>query len=67
MSLTNYQAMDPNMLYSLVNTKLRNEYRDLDELVSAMELDRAVLERRLAAAGFYYWPELNQFRGQAPQ
>jgi hypothetical protein len=42
--------------------KLRDYYRDLDELAHAEDIDRAVLERRLGEAGFVYHPELNQFR-----
>lgn len=62
MTLTNVQTMDPNLHYSLSNTRLRNDYRDLDDLVRSLDLDRAVLERRLAAAGFTYVAQLNQFR-----
>ena len=49
---------DPFMLLSVVNTKLRDCYADLED----MGIDRAALERQLAAAGFEYMPEINQFR-----
>lgn len=62
MDLSNYRSMDPNMLYSIVNMKLRNEFEDLDELATALELDRETLERRLAERGFVYDPAQNQFR-----
>lgn len=66
MNLKNYATMDPAMLYSLVNMKLRNEYADLDDLVLGMDLDRAVLERHLGEAGYHYEPALRQFRAGPP-
>ena len=42
--------------------KLRNEFEDLDELVTVLEVDRETLERRLAERGFVYDPAQNQFR-----
>ncbi len=53
---------DPFMLMSVVNTKLRDCYADLDALCEDMGIDRAALERELADAGFEYMPEINQFR-----
>lgn len=65
MSLPDYLNMDPNILYSIVNTKLRNEFEDLDALANAFDLEREALERRLKAGGFHYEPTLNQFRQDA--
>jgi hypothetical protein len=62
MDLSGYREMDPNLLYSLVNTWLRNDYRDLDDLVRSLDLDRQALEQRLGAVGFRYDPALRQFR-----
>ncbi|MCM1066654.1 MAG: DUF4250 domain-containing protein [Muribaculaceae bacterium] len=53
---------DPFMLLSAVNMKLRDQYTTLDEMCRAMDIDRAELTARLAAAGFEYMPEINQFR-----
>ena len=53
---------DPFLLLSVVNTKLRDEYESLDTLCAALDLDRAALEDRLAAAGFRYDPARNAFR-----
>jgi hypothetical protein len=53
---------DPFMLLSVVNTKLRDCYANLDALCEDMGIDRAALERELADAGFEYMPEINQFR-----
>ena len=43
---------DPMMLFSAVNMLLRDEYGSLDELCDDMNVDRAGLETKLAAAGF---------------
>ena len=53
---------DPMILLSVVNTKLRDEYDSLDQLCADMDADREELEKKLAAAGFCYIEELNQFR-----
>lgn len=45
---------DPMMLFSAVNTLLRDNYHSLDELCDDMNVNRAELEKRLAAAGFKY-------------
>lgn len=53
---------DPFMLLSYVNTKLRDDYPDLDELCRAEDIDRRELEEKLAKAGFEYMDSINQFR-----
>lgn len=53
---------DPIMLYSAVNMKLRDQYPSLDALCDDLDLDRKTLEETLAAVGFTYIPEQNQFR-----
>ena len=65
MNLSNYRHMDPALLYSLINTKLRNDYADLDDLVRSLDIDREALEKYLAAAGFVYRAGQNQFRLRA--
>ena len=52
---------DPIMLLSFINTKLRNHYRDLDELCQDMEADRENLTERLAAVDYHYDEGRNQF------
>lgn len=49
------------MLFSVVNTKLRDEYASLDELCKGMDVDKARLEHQLAEAGFEYNPAQNKF------
>ena len=53
---------DPFILLSYLNTKLRDEYASLDELCAALNLERGVLEERLAAAGFTYDAGKNRFQ-----
>jgi hypothetical protein len=62
MDLRNFQAMDPPMLYSILNMKLRNDYRDLDELAVSMDLERPKLEQYLSASGYCYIEGIAQFR-----
>ncbi|WP_375753055.1 DUF4250 domain-containing protein [Vibrio sp. HN007] len=63
MNLANFDTMDPVMLMSIVNMKLRDDFGGkLDELVKYFEISREALEAKLASAGFEYLPEAGQFR-----
>lgn len=62
MDLANFEKMDPIMLMSIVNMKLRDEYGDLDNLVKAFDIDKQILLKKLSHAGFDYLPEVKQFR-----
>ena len=53
---------DPYILLSFVNTKLRDEYSDLDALCDGLDADKAELTDRLAGAGYAYDLETNQFK-----
>lgn len=53
---------DPAMLLSVVNTYLRDEFDDLDELCASLSVSRDELEERLAAAGYRYQKENNRFQ-----
>ncbi|OUQ62433.1 DUF4250 domain-containing protein [Eubacterium sp. An11] len=52
---------DPMMLYSVVNTKLRDYYSSLEVMCEDMDISREELEKTLGAAGFEYNKELNKF------
>lgn len=52
---------DPMMLFSVINTKLRDEYPSLDALCEDMHIDRNQLETELAQAGFEYNKQQNKF------
>ena len=53
---------DPMLLLSIVNMKLRDEYDSLDALCEDLDEDSTALTEKLAAAGFAYDREHNQFR-----
>ncbi|MBQ4488747.1 MAG: DUF4250 domain-containing protein [Ruminobacter sp.] len=55
--------MDPYILLSMVNMKLRDfDDHDLDSFCASYEIDREKLETRLREAGFEYDPKTNQFK-----
>ncbi len=45
---------DPMILFSFLNTKLRDEYASLEALCDDLALDEDALKEKLAAAGFSY-------------
>ena len=53
---------DPIMCLSFVNTQLRDAYNSLEELSRAFDVKKEELDERLAAVGYVYQPDLNQFR-----
>jgi hypothetical protein len=53
---------DPVMLLSVVNTQLRDRYSGLSELAAAYMTDADELTEKLAAIGYAYDKETNQFR-----
>ena len=53
---------DVMILFSYINTKLRDNYGSLDELCEDLAVDRDSLTERLAQAGFEYDADLNKFR-----
>lgn len=62
MDLSNYKTMDPFMLLSIMNLKLRDFYNSLDNLCEDLNIDKNELEKCLAAAGFEYVEAINQFK-----
>lgn len=63
MNLANFEKMDPVMLMSIVNMKLRDDFGgDLDRVVNFYEIDKAALIAKLESAGFEYLPDAKQFR-----
>ena len=53
---------DPMMLYSVINTKLRDEYPDLGKMCEDIHINAEDITERLGMAGLEYDEELNQFR-----
>ncbi len=52
---------NPMILLSVVNTQLRDEFDNLDDLCKFFNQDRSDLEEKLAAIDFTYDPEQNRF------
>lgn len=52
---------DPIMLYSVINTKLRDFYSSLEALCEDMNIDENTLKEKLSSGGFEYNKERNQF------
>lgn len=53
---------DPVILVSYINMKLRDGCLSLQEFCDENDVDRAQLEETLAAAGFRFDGQANQFR-----
>jgi hypothetical protein len=62
MNLRHFRTIHPDLLPGLVNTALRNDYEDLDDLCATHDLDRAEVEERLRELGYHYVAETHQFR-----
>ena len=53
---------NPFMLLSYINTKLRDEYNSLDELVSSLDLSKEEIINKLKEIDYEYNESLNQFK-----
>lgn len=58
-----YETMDPYILLSAVNLKLRDDYHSLEELCKVCEIDQDKLCARLKGLGYKYVADQNQFKG----
>lgn len=56
-----YIPQDNDMLYSMLNMKLRDQYDSLEELCDCEDIDIAPLIVRMNAAGYEYDEEHNKF------
>lgn len=52
---------DPVMLLSYVNLKLRDYYKNLDDLCENEDVDKQTLVDKLSGIGYVYKEENNQF------
>ena len=52
---------DPMMLLSVINTKLRDIYKDLDALCDDIDIDRKDIEDKLSMIDYEYDSTLNKF------
>tara|TARA_R110002096_G_scaffold46589_10_gene124312 strand:- start:1206 stop:1409 length:204 start_codon:yes stop_codon:yes gene_type:complete len=65
MNLSTYQSMDPHLLVGLLNTALRNESEDLEDLIRTHDFNKETLIQKLKEAGYQYVTDLNQFRSRS--
>ena len=54
--------IDPNILLSIMNTRLRDKYDSLDVLCYDLELTKEYILKRLKDIGYNYNEEKNQFK-----
>ncbi len=62
MNWENFAAMDPHLLVGVVNTEIRNNCSDLDDLCRTHDIEEPELVAHLAKAGYDYFPEQKKFR-----
>ena len=56
---------DPYILLSYINTKLRDEYPNLDELCAELDIDCNHLETVLSSIEYKYTQNMNRFTPMA--
>ena len=57
----NHLPNDPMLCLSVVNTKLRDQYKDLDSLCEDLNVDKDILMDKLSTIDYEYNIEQNQF------
>ena len=55
-------TMDPNILLSLVNTKLRDSYSSLELLCDDIDIEKHKIIEKLKTIGYDYDESQNQFK-----
>ncbi|NLK94117.1 MAG: DUF4250 domain-containing protein [Clostridiales bacterium] len=58
----NYLNMDPNMLLSIINMKLRDYYSNIENLCDDLDIDINQLNEKLKKAGYVYKSDINQYK-----
>ncbi len=53
--------MNPNILVSILNMKLRNDFSDIDDLISYYDVDKKELFELLAKEYYFYCEDKKQF------
>ena len=56
------KSMDPQILLSLVNTKLRDQYASLEALRDDLNINEDEIIKKLKSIGYEYNKESNQFK-----
>jgi hypothetical protein len=62
MNLHAFETIHPDLLPGLVNTALRNDCDDLEDLCRTHDIDQEGLVARLGELGYRYVTEIRQFR-----
>ena len=52
---------DPVMLLSFINLKLRDYYKNLDDLCDGEDIEKQTVLDKLSGIGYVYNEEINQF------
>ncbi len=52
---------DPAILLSYINTMLRDNYENLDDLCKSLDVSRFDIENKIALIGYTYNTEKNRF------
>ena len=58
----NFKNGDINIMFSMLNMKLRDEFCSLDDLVKTLSVNKEELLKRMEDNGYYYNEGKNQFR-----
>lgn len=53
---------DPAILLSYINTQLRDNYKNLDDLCKSLDISEADIINKLKSIGYSYDEKLNRFR-----
>lgn len=53
---------DPAILLSYINTQLRDNYKNLDDLCKSLDVSEADILNKLKSIGYSYDEKLNRFR-----
>lgn len=62
MDMENMISMDPNILVSIINMKLRDFYLNLESLCEDLDIREDELKNKLKSAGYEYIKDQNQFK-----
>ena len=57
-----YINMNPNILLSIVNMKLRDFYSNLSALCDDLQVNEEMLKEKLNSIGYTYDENINQFK-----
>lgn len=61
MNLVRYEKMEISLLFNIVNLKLKDEFRNLEELCRYYNLETEIFKRKLVDAGYRYNKKKNCF------